>query len=400
MPPKTKADRSPALLALTTSALAALAPAAAPAQQAQPTGPELDYRFSFYSEGDLPASKLAGGDRARYEILTHQFRLTRPLDDETSLSADLTLETMSGASPMYAQPDANNKPIQVMSGASIDDTRVDILLGGTRRRGDTTGSATLGFSSERDYQSMNLSAQGEYTLADTVTTLSAGLGYSYDRINPNHGEWPVSVDQDNRSATTAFGSVARVLDSVTVVQTSLSYTLHDGFLSDPYKRAWRTDLVSDVADARPDQRGQFVWLTRARRFFKDANAALHADYRFYHDDWKVDAHTVDLAWHQRIGGLVKLIPGLRWYSQSQAYFYDVFYDQARGDGLASSDYRLSPYGARSYRLTASAEVYGWGASLGYETYDSDASYALGNVKVENPGLVDFDIISLGLKKVF
>jgi hypothetical protein len=398
MPPKT--DRSPALLALTASALAALGPGRAQAQQAAPVSPQVDYRFSFYREGDLPASKLAGGDRERYEILTHQFRLTRPLDDETSLSADLTLETMSGASPMYVQPDANGKPIQVMSGASIDDTRVDVLLGANRRRGDTAGSISVGFSTEDDYQAVNLSTQGEYTLADTVTTLSAGLGYSHDRIEPTQGDWPVGVDEDTRSAATVFGGLARVLDSVTVVQTSLSYTLHDGFLADPYKRAWRTDIVTDVADARPDERGQFTWLTRLRRFFKRADAALHADYRYYHDDWKVDAHTVDLSWHQRLGGLVRLVPGVRWYSQSQAYFYSPFYDAPRADGLASSDYRLSPYGARSFRLTASAEVYGWGASLGYETYDSDARYALDDVAVENPGLVDFDIVSLGFKKVF
>jgi hypothetical protein len=394
-----KPARSPALLALTASALAALG---GRAQAQDSDGLRVDYRYSSYREADIPADRLAGGagaDGGRYEIDTHQFRLAVPMDS-LDLQSDLTFEAMSGASPVYAVPDPSGRPVQVMSGASIEDKRTDLAVGLTHRQDRAAGGITLGHSSEDDYEALNLALQGEIGLDDTVTTLSFGAGYSDDTMTPTQGAWPTSVREADRSAATAFAGYARVLDAVTVVQTRLGYTLHDGYLADPYKQAYIAGTTSLVPDARPDQRGQLAWLTRLRRFFKGTGAALHADYRYYHDDWKVDAHTVDLAWHQRVGAMLKLIPGARYYSQSQAFFYEPYYGARRSDGYASSDYRLSPYGAVSASLTAAVEIGGWGCSLGYEHYDSSGDYALGDVKVENPGLVDFAIVSLGIKKVF
>ena len=392
---------SPALLALTASALAALAGPRAHGQDGGSDAPQLDYRFSLYDEGALPADQAASGaESERYRIQTHQFRLTQSLGDSGALTADLAFEAMSGASPRFVQPGAGGRPVQVMSGASIEDKRVDVLLGVSRKKAGTGATLGAGYSKEKDYQAINASLGMERELDDRVTTLSVGAGYSADTLDPTQGKTATATLHDERSAATAFVGYARVLDSVTVIQTSLSYTLHDGYLSDPYKEAWVVSAANTVFDRRPDQRGQFAWLTRLRRFFKGPGAALHADYRYYHDDWQVDAHSLDLAWHQRVGATVQVTPGLRWYSQSQAYFYEPYYNNPRADGLASSDYRLAPYGALSGSLMASTELAGWTCNLRYERYDSAAGYALGEVRVENPGLVDFQVLSLGVKKAF
>jgi hypothetical protein len=312
---------------------------------------------------------------------------------------------MSGASPWYVTPDTNNDPVQVMSGATIEDKRADLLLTATRSLGKGKGSVSLGYSDEDDYQAVNVGAQGEWQLDDTVSTLSAGFGYSDDELEPTVGTTPVSVTRAERDAITVIGGYARVLDADTVVQTSLSFTRHDGFLSDPYKAAFIVDAdgmgnPAIVSDSRPDGRQQWAWLTRLRRYFAGPDAALHADYRLYDDDWGITAHTVDLAWHQNLAGGWKAVPGLRWYSQSQAEFYEPFYAAPRVDGFASSDYRLSPFGALSLSLGVNREFNGWTLGLRYENYDSDERYAVKDVDVENPGLVDFNILSFSVRKVF
>lgn len=391
--------RSPALLALTASALAALAPRAH-GQHAGSAAPQVDYRYSNYREADLPADKVARGSAERYRIDTHQFRVTAPLGDDADFTGDLVYEAMSGASPMYVMPDASGRPVDAMSGASIEDRRTDVLLGFARRRERTAGSLNVGYSTENDYEALNASLGLEQELDDRVTTLAAGIGYSSDTLEPTQGQWPTGTLGDDRTAATVFGGIGRVLGAQTVIQTRLSYTLHDGYLADPYKRAWIVALADTVPDRRPGERGQFAWLTRLRHFFKGLGAAAHADYRYYRDDWQVDAHAVDFAWHQRVSASVRIVPGVRYYSQSQAFFYEPYYANPRADGLASSDYRLAPYGALSGSLMASVEAGGWTGSLRYEHYDSSADYALGKVRVENPGLVDFQIVSLGLKKAF
>jgi hypothetical protein len=400
----TRKPASPALLALTASALAALAPRAH-GQEPPAAASQVDYRFSLYREDALPADKVTAGNGERYEIQTHQFRLTQGLGDGLQLAADLAYETMSGASPWYVTPGAGGRPVQVMSRASIEDARTDLLLGLTRRKDRTGVSLSAGVSTENDYQAINGALGVEHELADRVTTLSAGVGYSADALEPTAGTTATGTADARRDSATAYLGYARILGAQTVVQTSLNLTQHDGYLADPYKAAYVQDsdgagTPAIVFDRRPGQRSQLAWLTRLRHFFKAPGAALHADYRYYHDDWEVDAHTVDLAWHQRVGASVRLVPGVRWYSQSQAYFYEPYYARPRADALASSDYRLSPYGALGASLLASAELGGWTLNLRYERYDSGPRYALGDVRLENPGLVDFQTVSLGVKKVF
>lgn len=392
---------NPALLALTASALGL--PGIARAQA--PEDLQLDYRYSRYSEDDIPGSRTLNRQSSeRYEIDTHQFRVASPIDSEIELAADLTYESMSGASPWYIDPTSGN-PLQVMSGATIEEKRSDLLLSATRKLQQGKGTVSLGYSDENDYKAVNIGAQAEWQLEDSVSTISGGIGYSDDELEPTQGTTPTSVTRATRDAITAFGGYARVLDANTVIQTSLSYTRHDGFLSDPYKAAYIVDSDGagnpDIAfDSRPDGRRQWAWLTRLRRYFAGPDAALHLDYRLYDDDWDVTSHTIDAAWHQNFAGGWKVVPGLRWYSQSQAFFYEPFYAAPRSDGFAASDYRLSPFGALSLSLGASREFNGWTLGLRYENYNSGDNYSIKDVDVENPGLVDFNILSFNVKKTF
>jgi hypothetical protein len=118
------------------------------------------------------------------------------------------------------------------------------------------------------------------------------------------------------------------------------------------------------------------------------------------DDWGINSHTIEVAWYQALFDAIRLIPGIRYYSQSQAEFYAPYYVAPRNDGLYSSDYRLSPFGALSWRIKAETRFQtwniDWSATVGYERYTSSGDLALGDVKIENPGLVSFNLFSIGL----
>lgn len=387
-------SRSATLAALTGAALGL--PGIAKGQAADAA--RGDYRYSTYREADLPAGKVDGPDGQRYEIQTHQFRLAAPLGGPFDGALDLAYESMSGASPWYVIPGPDGRPVQVMSGATIEERRADALVQLARRDGSLRTGVQAGYSDEDDYRAANLGVDAQYELADTVTTVSGGLGYSDDRLEPTQGTTPTSVTRATRDSLTAFAGVARVLNADTVLQTSLSFTEQGGFLSDPYKAVFITG-AGLAPDRRPERRRQWAWLTRLRHFVARAGAALHLDYRLYDDDWDIAAHTVDLAWHQNLPAGVQLVPALRWYSQSQAYFHQPFFDTARADGLASSDYRLSGYGALSPSLAGHVELGGWRLNLRYERYDSSRDYAH-DAGADNPGLVDFQLWSLGLTRNF
>ena len=106
------------------------------------------------------------------------------------------------------------------------------------------------------------------------------------------------------------------------------------------------------------------------------NAALHADYRFYSDDWGIDSHTLEFAWHQNLANGHRLVPSLRLYSQTAADFYDVLHDQPRADGLRTTDYRLSEFGAMALALRWYRDAGDWSFNVGVEHYTSDGDLFL------------------------
>ncbi|MFT5576394.1 MAG: hypothetical protein ACI89D_001918, partial [Bermanella sp.] len=320
---KNKRSQTSALLALTGAALA-LPGISGKAQAAAPVSePVLSYHASRYSEAKLDKDKKLGGDSERYEIDTHQLGFATSIGTQTDMQLDLMVESMSGASPWYVQPGANNKPVQAMSGASISEERVDLQSRFNRFiNADTVASLVLGYSDENDYSATNVGFEFEKTLPQRQLTVSTGIGYSDDELDPTTGTTPVNLTSAKKDNLSAFVGLGLTVNARTAVQTSLSVSDQQGYLSDPYKLAYIASLSNPlVADNRPNDRRQWVWLSRFRHFLPAANAAVHVDYRYFYDDWDIESHTLELGWYQNLGSSWRVDTSARYYSQTAADFY-------------------------------------------------------------------------------
>lgn len=394
------------LAMLTTSALA-LIPGLAQraAAQAPDDGWSLEYGYSMYSEGNIAASKVSAGSRERYDIDTHQFALHAPLGSHISLGFDVAYEKMTGASPWFIESNLAGDPVVVMTGASIADARTDALssLTFTGEKSRTTLSG--GISMEDDYTAVNFGFGREKDFNEKATTFSWGMGFSTDTLDPRRTSFNPSPTKHSKKSGTFSLGLAQVIDRASVAQSTLTLQYADGFLSDPYK------LVSsggiNYADRRPGTRTQLSWLTRYRRHFERAHGSLHADYQLYWDTWAVSSHMLELGWHQELFQLVTLTPSARYYSQSAANFYEPYFAPGLLAGQnASSDYRLSPYGAVAFKLRADLRIgellKNADVRLGvqWETYMSGKEFSLGHVGTENPALVDFNVLMITLQTGF
>jgi len=388
--------KSAALLALTQAAIAVPSVAAG-------EGIEAGYLFSEYREQDIAGSRTATGrDESRYDIQSHLFKIVAPLESSV-VNVDLTYETMSGASPWYVTPDADGKPVQVMSGASINEERVDLQAQWSKPIKNVLVGLTGGYSTEDDYEAINGGVELEFENPSKTLTWRGGLGYSSDKLDPTEGgstRFPLRISSADRDSWTMYGGVSLVVNPMTVVQASVSYSDSDGYLSDPYKQAWIQSISNVVADSRPDGKRAVAFTTRLRHKIEPLNAAVHVDYRFHDDDWDIQSHTVEAAWYQRLNETWTVTPALRWYSQSQAFFYEPYYATARTDGFASSDYRLSPFGALSGRVDVAKAIGAWNIAAGVEYYKADERFALKQVDVENPGIVEYTSLQLRVRRVF
>ena len=168
---------------------------------------------------------------------------------------------------------------------------------------------------------------------------------------------------------------------------NLTWGQSNGFLSDQYKLVQKSiELAPGIflpftfGENRPDHRTRWIALAALNHSYPDLAGAIEASYRFYHDTFGTDAHTLELRWLQRIGKTFILQPELRLYDQSAANFYYYQLDNTsivpaggipRTQGpFYSSDYRLSSLRTSTYGLkaiwTPSAR---WQLDAALEQYD-------------------------------
>ncbi len=380
-----KPRRNGTLAALTGAALSLPAISQLANAEAMPANAELGYRYSGYEEASLDSAAVLTGSNQRYEVDVQQIHLVAPVSSRNALNVDLIYEAMTGASSMASVMGPGGAPELIMTGASIEDKRTDLNAEVRNYQDQGSTAGTIGLSTEDDFTSHNIALEKEFISGDRVDNWVAGFGFSYDEIEPVQSEGVQRVTRETRTFSSAFFSWTRVNSPTWQTQLGVFGGYYDGYLSDPYR----------TRDNRPQQRQQLALSARSRHYFGHLNAALHGNYRYYTDDWGLQAHTFELVWYQNISDRFQLSPLLRYYSQSQADFYNAT-DSADRIGYQSSDYRLSPYGAVSYGVGLNYNQQDYRLVLNIEQYDSDGDYALKSVQIENPALVNFTLVTIGL----
>ena len=283
--------------------------------------------------------------------------------------ASAAVDIVTGASPELVS-NVSGRPVQTITGASVRDRRTTWDVKISRRLGEWTLGAGRAVSDEHDYRSRAYGLEAKRDLNDRNTTVVVAYGRSIDRVRSRDDP---SLDEP-RDTREYLAGVTQVVSPVALVQSTLQWTRGRGWYNDPYKHTLtffpEGGVPAFAFDTRPSGRDTFAWLTRYRHHFSPAGT-LHADYRFYRDDWGIRSHTLELAWERALDPRWSLRPALRYYTQSRADFY--FPTIPRPQPLIlSSDQRLAAFGglSPSLRVTLRLES-GWRveATAGY-VYDA------------------------------
>ena len=400
--PKKKLSSNNAISKLTASAMAipsisisslGISPIAHGA--VAPEEHEVSLRLTQYREEDMPLERVTVGSEQRYNIDILQFSLATPLNNQKRLETYLAYETMSGASPLKSQQNTSEQTEVLMSGASIEEKRLDANITLTQFSKRSTVSGGVAISDENDYQSIALSLDGSIENNNKHLTLIGSLSISSDELSPTDPDSnPIrtaAVGETKNSASIYVG-FNRILSQYSTFQMGLGYTQLSGYLSDPYR----------ITDLRPEERGQSTLDMQYRTFSTSIAAAVHFNYRYYEDDWELLAHTIESSIWKELnfsGFKITLIPNVRYYWQHQAYFYDL--DSTSTAEFQSSDFRLSAYGSFGAGLDIKFKISDTSLTLGISQYVSGETLGLsGKQDYETPSLVNFSTLSLGLDQKF
>lgn len=340
------------------------------------------YRYESYQED---------GGRIRVETHSALFELTlKP--GVLALKGEMVYDAISGATPNGAAPpskyryltgddlglpgfvvpilgDTNNT--KVVMAELHPEYRRSISLEAPVTLGHQQFRPQAAFSEESDYNSRSAGLSYSLDLNEKNTTLNVGWSHAWDRSHDEFARW------QNKETDDFIIGVSQILGPRTVLNVNFTYGRSRGYMNDPYRfivaandPQLDADNPAGISEQRPHSRERYIVYSSITQFVQPMHASVESTYRFFHDTFGIDAHTVELAWHQKLGSRVVLSPMLRYYRQSAAsFYYEMLPDINNRPDFFSSDYRLSKLNSWAAGVGLSVKATDWFVvDLDYKRY--------------------------------
>lgn len=253
--------------------------------------------------------------------------------------------------------------------ARFDELRWEANLAASQRFGELLPALHYRISREPDYDSQSFGGGLQLRLGGADTVASVDYTATLDTVGRT--DTPDALFAEDLDSHALELGLTQNLGVRSVFRFAYTATLQQGYMEKPYRfvpiftrddllRA-RTDGVSlgldtfdqyysggRPAESVPDDRLRHALGVRWLRYIDSIDGSLRLDYRFYIDDWMLQAHTVEGGLYQPVTpGLMLEIFG-RAYFQTGASFWQRVYVIDEPDTLPryrTLDRKLSPYWA-------------------------------------------------------
>ncbi len=190
-------------------------------------------------------------------------------------------------------------------------------------------SGALKYSTESDYISFFGGLRGELDLAQKNTTLGFGVGISRDTISAGSAQGlavpmieckpGMSATECSLESTSMFVSATQILSKNTVGAITYDLSGLKGYQANPYRTALADDGIA--AERHPNWRLRQAVAASVRYYWSRPQTTFIAAYRFYRDNWEINAHTPELRIVQAVGRTADASVRYRFHTQDKAEFY-------------------------------------------------------------------------------
>ena len=250
----------------------------------------------------------------------------------------------------YYEDSISSASIDVVTTASpYDEKRTEYSLGFDYLRGDTTMSFAYGNSDEDDYQAETFNFSIAQDIFGGMTTVSLGYGNGSDTVMSN-ADPDFEEDMDRQAYRLG---VSQVLTRNMLMSVNYEVVTDEGFLNNPYRSVRYLDPnngsgYSYQAERYPNTRTSNAVGVRGR-YFLPYRAALSGGYRYFTDDWEIEAHTGNVGYIQPFGPWSFEI-GYRYYTQDAAEFYSDLFPYENAQNFLARDKELSTFDTHTLQL--------------------------------------------------
>ncbi|CAA6807197.1 MAG: Unknown protein [uncultured Sulfurovum sp.] len=298
----------------------------------------------------------------RVSVSTPTLSASYDIGTDYTIKGDIVLDAVSGATPTW-QPDTtsgasqrNNTGDYEYKNQTFDEQRTAASLMLTTRFDNRDELNTgIDISRESDYYGNTVSVEYlHYTDDSHNQSVNIGASYSFNEI--------LSYDYDTASGASSRetsnsiniqAGLSQILSDSSVIKAEAFAIKDDGYLTNPHAlvvKNYNTANQILTNENRPEERLAYGATLKYISLVKD-DLSYKANYRFYTDDWGINAHTLDNDVYYELNKQITLGAGLRYYVQSEADFYNASKDYFTNQAFASSDERLSDFDAFTYRTS-------------------------------------------------
>lgn len=246
----------------------------------------------------------------------------------------------------YSSASSDQIDLQANSSASSADNRFYPSVTYSRENEDKGTTLGIGVSSstEYDYQSFGGNVSYSKKTNSKNGEFTAKFQAYLDQVKMI---LPIELRTDDNPANTSRNTFAASLSYSQVINKKLQLMFladiitQNGYLGLPFHRVYFND-ASVHQENLPDTRLKIPLAVRASYFFGD-NIIIRAYYRYYSDDWNLNAHTADLEIPVKISPFFSVSPFYRYYSQQGTKYFNGYGAHTSAEEFYTSNYDLSTF---------------------------------------------------------
>ena len=314
---------------------------------------EINLVSSYYQQDGNNSAVTGGIGSEKLTDLAQSFDLILKTTDrknrQHTLAFDFNIDHYTSASSDKIDP-------LTVSSASRSDTHIYPSVSwnvhnDTKR---TTQGVALSYSTEYDYQSYGINLNFAKASADNNREISLKAGAFFDtwtvilpaELRPEgygsgaHGDGdPVAYKP--RNSYNASVSISQVINKRLQVLLTVEPAYQQGLLSTPFHRIYFRD-GSETVERLPGSRLKLPIGLRLHYFAGD-RVIVRAFYRYYIDDWGMQAHTVNLETPIKLTSFVSVSPFYRFSRQTAVRYFAPYGQHSLTDRYYTSDYDISGF---------------------------------------------------------
>lgn len=255
---------------------------------------------------------------------------------------ELGFDTYTSASSDKVDPNT-------ISSASSNDQRFypSIAWSVTNEEKGQSFGANAAISAEYDYLSFGGGINATKNSKDNNRQLSTKFQAYLDQVTIIYPIElrPAPYSTKSRNSFSSSFALSQIINRRLQVAMILDLAYQQGFLSLPFNRVYFVTNAAAV-EKLPDARFKIPIGFRANYFLGD-RFILRAFYRYYQDDWGMQAHTVNFETSVKVTPFISITPFYRYHHQTAIDYFAPIRQHSPASEFYSSDYDLSELSSQS-----------------------------------------------------